>query len=416
MTGLYLLAPIEPREKEAWRRSSHVGVSAVLASSEAEARRSAADAFSEGADDAPWLDPQLSFCTPAESAGDGSGLYYAAAARMKGPKRPPEGAIPVDTDLVGPGAFTAAPALTPEERRRYIAESLDPERGLQEDVEPRVFLGQAADATILSYPKSGKTWIAYLVTNYIARLLGFRELFDKLTAGEGLSTFAPEARRGYLGAVAARRTPERWAPLVRFMHQDSLGYPYFAPKTLGAPGTDRHVILVRDPRDVLVSHYHHVVVKNRGVFDAHRDKPTIAPDTEISEFIRSDFLGIRHLLAYYAGWSRWAAANDAAITYYEDFIDAPEDALADLLRAIGVGDVRPDIVAEAVAASAFDRLSAAESDAKRAEGRSDEASSRRMRRGKAGGYVDEISAEDAAFLTRVMARADIPVLKRYLAS
>lgn len=414
MTSLYLLSPIEPREHEAWRNSTHSGVAAILAASEDEAREAAAEAFSQPGD-SPWRDPKLSLCIRTESASSEPGRHAAGAARLKGPKRPPDDVVPVASDATGPGAFTAPPVLNKEQRDRYIADSLDPDLGLRSDIHPREFLERSADATIVSYPKSGKTWIAYLLTNYIARQLGFTELFERLTGEGGLRTFAPESRRGYLGAVAARRGIDRWAPLIRFMHQDSLGYPYFAPKTLGAPGTDRHILLVRDPRDVLVSHFHHVIIKNRGVFDAHRDKPHLAADTEIGEFIRSEFLGIRHVLAYYAGWSRWAAANSAPVVHYEDFVAEPKPALAQLLAALGVSQVSDDLVAEAVAAASFERLQTAERSAQMERGREDEASSRRMRRGRAGGYVDEVSDEDAAFMTRVMDRADIPVLRRYLA-
>lgn len=419
MTQLWLLAPIEPRDPEAWRDSSHAGVVAVIAGSEAEARRKVHGTFSLSAD-GPWLDGSLSFCLPTREAASGQpDIYFAAKARLKGPKRAvPEDAIAIPGDDVptGPGSFTARPRLDEMDRSAYVATALDPETGLRADIEPRQFLEDAADATILSYPKSGKTWIAYLVTHYVARYLGFSELFEELTGGGGLRTFAPESRRGYLGSVAARRTPERWAPLVRFMHQDSLGYPYFAPKTLGAPGTARHVLLVRDPRDILVSHFHHVIIKNRGVFDAHREKPQLSPDTEIGEFIRSEHFGIRHVLAYFAGWGRWADANHVPVRHYEDFLSDPEAALSGLLADLGVSEIVPTLVRDAVEAASFDRLQSAERNAQRERGKDDDPSSRRMRRGQAGSHRDEVSAEDSAFMTRVMERASLPLLERYLVS
>ena len=337
---------------------------------------------------------------------------------MKLPKRSlPEGASPVSTgsDLRGPGSYTAQARYKPEALREYIAEALDPETGIRSDIEPRAFLEAAADTTIISYPKSGKTWLAFLASRYIAGYLGFSELFEGLIGGEaGLRTFAPEARRAYLGQVAARRTERRWAPLIRFVHLDSLGYPYFAPKTLGAPATARHVLLVRDPRDILVSHYHHIASKNQGVFDAHRDKPAIAKDFEIGEFLRSDFFGIRHVLAYYSGWGRWAESVNAAVFHYEDFVSDPEGALALFLKEIGVSSVDDDLVTRSVDAASFDRLRAAESNAKLGRGQADDPLTRRMRRGKVSGFVDEMSGEDAVYLARIMERADVPILRRYL--
>lgn len=274
MRSAYFLVPIAPRDRQEWRDSSHVGVAAIHAASEGEARKVAANAFSQDRR-SPWLDKSLSACFAADpvTTGRDGETYVAPQVRMKLPKRAiPEDASLTDpgTNMVGPGAFTWQPRLSGEARMDYIAASLDPDTGIRSDIEPGVFLEAAADATIISYPKSGRTWLSYLVSRYIAGYLGFSELHDGITGEGGLWTWAPEARRGYLAEVAKRRTGTRWAPLIRFIHLDSLGYPYFAPKTLGAPGTDRKIFLVRDPRDILVSHYHHIVDKNKGVFGAHR--------------------------------------------------------------------------------------------------------------------------------------------------
>ena len=59
MRSLYFLVPIAPRDRQEWRDSSHVGVAAIHAASEGEARKIAANAFSQDRR-SPWLDKSLS--------------------------------------------------------------------------------------------------------------------------------------------------------------------------------------------------------------------------------------------------------------------------------------------------------------------------------------------------------------------
>ena len=69
------------------------------------------------------------------------------------------------------------------------------------------------------------------------------------------------------------------------------------------PDPGRHILLLRDPRDVVVSHFHHIMRKNRGEVSV-LGRPCVLPkDYDLSEFIHSDFFGIRHVVAYIEYWT-----------------------------------------------------------------------------------------------------------------
>ena len=305
---------------------------------------------------------------------------------------------------------------SPKEIDRYIRDNLDPSKGLREGLPARQFLKKTADVSVISYPKSGKTWLSYMATSYIADYLGCAPSAARHIVNKGfLRTLSPEAQGLYIKEVIRCRTEDRWAPLIRFLHLESIDQPFFALKPIRPPSTSCNVLLLRDPRDIVVSHFHHVVTKNSGVVDALGRKRKLPDDYEIGEFIRSDFLGIRHILHYAERWSRWAAKNGAPIFYYEDFVGATKATLRDFLLAVGVSGIEPPLIRKSIDDAAFDRMAEAELRLHEKLGvKGTKPSRRRMRKGKVGGFVEEVSKDDAVYMTRVMTRAAIPALKRYL--
>lgn len=306
--------------------------------------------------------------------------------------------------------------LSAAERARFIAESLGKDRGLREGLTPRKFLASAVDTVVLSYPKSGKTWLSYMATTYIVNYLGADPNAAEHVNRKGLlRTISPESQERFVSAVVRNRTPERWAPLLQFAHHDQLGIPYFLTEPVRPPTADRAVLLLRDPRDIVVSHFHHKVVKNGGAIDVAKRSVSLPEDYEIGEFIRSDYLGIRHVLAYISRWASWAQESGAPVFYYEDFVHRPRETLASFVRAIGMSEAEPAAIAKAVDSNTFSRLRDAEEKARKRSGVATDDGNRRMRRGKPGGFADELSAEDSAYMTRVMERSGIAAIRRYLA-
>lgn len=97
------------------------------------------------------------------------------------------------------------------------------------------------DVVITSFPKSGRTWLRMLTGKFIAEYIGIKKKMNHNKLIE-LSTFAD-------------LFPE--IPRIGYGHGGNSGYK--KPKQLN-PVKEHHkslkvILIVRDPRDVLVSHY-----------------------------------------------------------------------------------------------------------------------------------------------------------------
>jgi len=228
-----------------------------------------------------------------------------------------------------------------------------------------------ADAFLVSYPKSGRTWLRYLLSCYFAELaqLGFTP--DLTTTFRVLPNFDRDPVRG-VGAFVAQGIG---IPLIPVSHLS------FRPRIF----LDRPVVfLVRDPRDVMVSAYFH----------ATRHKHTFSGT--IAEFLDDPKYGIAALIRFLNGWGDGLEGRPHLLVSYEHMLAEPQAVVSAILVFLGV-EIRQDILARAVAAAQFDQMR----DLEREQGipghtydRAD-TQSLRMRSGKSKAFADWLSAEQA---------------------
>ena len=234
------------------------------------------------------------------------------------------------------------------------------------------------DCFIVSYPKSGRTWLRVMLQSYAGQ--------------SGLET------RAYLDGFSMAVGPV----VVRFDHGKGTWVPAPVPanrlmidaKTYGGK---KVIFLVRDPRDVLVSSWYHVTYRD----NAYRD--------DLSTFIRDEHLGIAKIIAYLNLWmAQQHVPTDFLLVRYEDLHTEPQSVLSSVLTFLSI-DVDEDIINRAVEASAFDRMKKAEQAGKidepwmrsgKGSGRVEE--SMKVRKGKIGSYREELSPEDVAYVDQVI--------------
>lgn len=262
----------------------------------------------------------------------------------------------------------------------------------------RVLLGAAtarSRAVLASYPKSGRTWFRFVLANYLDDALG-------LGVGVDLhSMFAvlPNLDRDPMRGLPAFRFPGRPdVPLVPVSH-----HPYQRSLFRGRAPV---VLMVRDPRDVMVSAYFH----------ATRHKHRFAGD--IASFLRDPKQGVPGLIRYLNGW---AAGLDRhrhprLVLSYERLSADPEAETTRALVFLGC-PADPGAVRRAVAASRFEAMREREL----AEGipaheydRGD-GESLRMRRGKVAGFADYLGPADVAALEAAIAAGLTPAAMALLA-
>lgn len=234
------------------------------------------------------------------------------------------------------------------------------------------------DLFVVSFPKSGRTWHRALVGRYLSQEIGWPAdkafHLDQMTKALGL-------KRAYYSHNGANFMDGLWP-------EDDL----VASPTLwrGKPVT----LLVRDPRDILVSAYHHAVFRSR-LFDG-----------SLSEFVRDRRAGIEKILTAY---NRWSGARHLAsgfrVVCYERMQEDAAAVLIDALTDLGMANTKPDLIAEAVASCRFEVMRAQEESGFYPQGfmrkTHDDPRAMKVREGRVGGHVDHLSADDIAFIDAV---------------
>jgi hypothetical protein len=245
-----------------------------------------------------------------------------------------------------------------------------------------------APTVFISYPKSGRTWL---------RLMLGKALRDHYELNL--------AKQRDLLAVQKFSKIDRRVPPLDFSHD---GLPcHQTREELKSSKSDfmgKDVILLcRDPRDVVISSWY------------RREKHTIKYgivefEGSISDFVRHPVHGIEKIVAF---MNIWAANRETParllLVRYEDLIDAPENELRRLLIFLGVENVSDVIVSGAVRYASFDNMQTLEREDTLNSGRlrplrRDDPSTFKVRRGKPGGFRDDLKPDDIAYVNKVVAK------------
>jgi hypothetical protein len=189
--------------------------------------------------------------------------------------------------------------------------------------------------------------------------------------------------------------------------------PYFELDVqLTGIAANRVGFLARDPRDVVVSYFHHVV---RRADDARRrGKSAPANDVDISEFIRGESYGIRSVVSYLNQVIEGAPRTfDAFQTfYYEDLVNEPKRVFSQLLEFFGA-QIERAAVAAAVRRASFGNLQSLEIARRTRKGGAVAPDALRFRRGVPHSHRQELSHADVVYLDRVIDQHLHPLLHRY---
>lgn len=184
------------------------------------------------------------------------------------------------------------------------------------------------DRVLAAFPKSGSTWVRFVLCNLVSlrfwngKPLDF-PLLDRTLPELGVSTLAEEWPWGALLPRVVKTHQPAW-PVLR---------------------TVPALLLVRDPRDVMVSFFHH---------DAAQGGPR-NPGATLSTFIRARRFGV-------PGWIRhtrsWRDAG-ATLVRYEELKADPHRAFGRVLSALGAR-VPEALLARALERSTLEATRAAE--------------------------------------------------------
>jgi hypothetical protein len=250
-----------------------------------------------------------------------------------------------------------------------------------------------ADAYVISYPKSGRTWLRILLAKALS-------LHYQINTKQLLDTAAVTAAAGVLRTDFHHDGSEL---------REDLDYTSL-PQDKDAYRTKRVVFLVRDPRDVLVSAYFEAM-KRSFLFDGR-----VVFHGSLSEFVHSPAFGVRKLAAFYDIWARnQTVPTKFLLIRYEQLCAQPREVLREVLRFVSAEAVDQAHIAEAVTYASFANMRRLERanvfcDPRLQPGRPSDPESYKVRRGRVGGYVDYLSGADLAYIDREVAARGSPLL------
>jgi hypothetical protein len=253
------------------------------------------------------------------------------------------------------------------------------------------FKEKEPDISFMSYPKCGRTWVMFLLDVYFRENGGSKYRRDsnwfELPTGETLKF---EHGQG------------NWVPAPPRLEDMSFRNDRYENKKV--------LFLVRDPRDVLVSSWYHLTYRE----PIYRHS--------ISDFVREDLVGARKVVEFMNMWVQHRSVPKAFVLLtYEDLKSDPDAALRTILEFIGVYDYTDEQIARAVEASSFQNMKKAEqsrdSDSPWMNpGRRPVDKAMKVRKGKIGGFRDEMTLADIEYVDRIVEKHLTDELAQYKTS
>jgi hypothetical protein len=246
---------------------------------------------------------------------------------------------------------------------------------------------------VVSCPKSGRTWMRMMLGYVLCEnyKLDKSDMLDtsKLTKEASL----PSMNFTHAGTDFNEKT----LPLSTSQLTEKLLIPY---------AKSRVILLIRDPRDILVSSYFHAT------------KRDLIYTGDISTFIRTDTFGIEKILKFYDIWYRYRwYPKQLLVIRYEDIHGDPENVLKRVLRFSGL-DFTDKLVESAIEYARFDNMQRLEKqkafkDKRLTASDVNDLDSYKVRRGVVGGYADYLSDEDIQFLADRISRESTAFIQCY---
>lgn len=251
-----------------------------------------------------------------------------------------------------------------------------------------------ADAVIVSFGKSGRTWLRVLLSRFYQVRCGLPE--------SALLTFDNFHRRN--AAV----------PRIFFTHDNYLK-DFTGDKESKAPYyAKRVVLLVRDPADVAVSQYYQW--KFRMTDRKKRINSYPQEDISLFDFVMDANSGLPKVIDFMNAWARdLGRMKSLLVVRYEDMRAQTPDTLKRILAFIGTPGTSEEI-AEAVRFASVENMRQLEQKQTfRRAGSRMTATDRsnpntfKVRKAKVGGYRDEFTPEQVAAIDAMLATRLIPV-------
>jgi len=235
-------------------------------------------------------------------------------------------------------------------------------------------------AIVASYPKSGRTWLRFILANYFNDIYKLGMQPDLHNFFSLLPNDTDDADKGLAGFGYYQHDD---VPLLPFSHNNYV-------VTSSHPRT---ILLLRSPLAVMVSDYYQ-----------QRDHLRVY-EGNLSQFIRDPHRGIDRYCRYLNGWAAAAQGHSYFVLSYEQLSADPQQTVTDLLHYLEQ-DVNGAMLAIAIESANFDKMQRLEEQQglKAPDYDRSDVNARRMRKGCIDSYRSELTEADQQWLCNVLIR------------
>jgi hypothetical protein len=272
----------------------------------------------------------------------------------------------------------------PDERRIRI------ERWLRGREEARRLA--RADVAVVSFGKSGRTWLRVMISRYYQLVFGIPE-------------------RVLIGFENYHRRHAS-IPKIFFTH-DNYIKDYTGSVDSKAPFYGKKVVLlVRNPKDIAVSQYFQWQHRMRPAKKKLNNYPPHGADVSAYDFVTDPDCGLPDIIAFLNLWAREAGqVEDLLIVRYEDMRSDTEATLRRVMEFINGSHPDVEAVSGAVEYSSVENMRKLEEQnvfwlagGRMKPGKKGDPNTYKVRRAKVGGYRDYFDAAQAAEIDEYVAK------------
>ncbi len=260
-----------------------------------------------------------------------------------------------------------------------------------------------AEYCLISFPGCGRTWLRVMIKKALQLHFGLnsRDIFDL--------TFKEIAEENLELADAS-------LPRIEVSHDDDAFWrnPGELIKSKEIYKNKKVILLIRDPRDVVVSSYFkrscRVVLDNVKNYPPELAKRVKPYKGTLHQYIRERIGGFETLLRFYNIWAENRhVPRECLLVRYEDVRKDPRGELRRILNFLGLKSASDEVIDEAIKFSSFENMRRMEESLEYSHlghfltpaDRNDK-DSYETRRGKVGGFVDYFNKKDIEYLNKRM--------------
>ena len=250
---------------------------------------------------------------------------------------------------------------------------------------------ERADVAVVSFGKSGRTWLRVMISRYYQLLYGIPE--GVLLGFENYH----------------RRNPD--IPKIFFTH-DNYIKDYTGEFDSKAPFYGKKVVLlVRNPKDIAVSQYFQWQHRMRPAKKKLNKYPPHGTQVPAWDFVMDENVGLPGIIDYLNLWAREAEhVEDLLIVRYEDMRSDTVAVLARVMEFINGTDANDEAVSKAVEYSSVENMRKLEeknvfwlAGGRMKPGKKGDPNTYKVRRAKVGGYKDYFTDDEVEKIDELVA-------------